>query len=64
MLHIFTCLHKYTHVRLDKDQAVNTAIGAIVGALMGGANQYLRDKQLVASSPYVTFNVDPYDDEI
>jgi hypothetical protein len=44
-----------SHVRLDSDQAINTALGALVGALMGGANQYLRDKQLIANSPYVTF---------
>lgn len=44
-----------SHVRLDRDQAINTAIGASVGLLMGGANQYLRDKQLIANSPYVTF---------
>mmetsp|Transcript_16640 Transcript_16640/g.32812 ORF Transcript_16640/g.32812 Transcript_16640/m.32812 type:complete len:230 (+) Transcript_16640:176-865(+) len=45
------------HSRLDEDQAINTAIGAVVGALMGWANQYLRDRQLVASSPYVSFSM-------
>eukprot|EP00292_Cryptomonas_paramecium_P014548 CAMPEP_0113711348 /NCGR_PEP_ID=MMETSP0038_2-20120614/30702_1 /TAXON_ID=2898 /ORGANISM="Cryptomonas paramecium" /LENGTH=139 /DNA_ID=CAMNT_0000637585 /DNA_START=201 /DNA_END=616 /DNA_ORIENTATION=- /assembly_acc=CAM_ASM_000170 len=28
--------------RFDEDQAINGAIGAVVGILMGGANQYLR----------------------
>eukprot|EP00282_Hemiselmis_andersenii_P023698 CAMPEP_0171999258 /NCGR_PEP_ID=MMETSP1041-20130122/1684_1 /TAXON_ID=464988 /ORGANISM="Hemiselmis andersenii, Strain CCMP439" /LENGTH=128 /DNA_ID=CAMNT_0012652707 /DNA_START=464 /DNA_END=848 /DNA_ORIENTATION=+ len=46
------------HYRLDEDQAINTAIGSAVGALMGGANQYLRDRQLVASSPYVSFSME------
>lgn len=46
------------HSRMDEDQAINTMIGACVGCIMGGANQYLRDKQLVANSPYVNFGTD------
>jgi len=44
------------HTRFDEDQAINTMVGAVAGFLVGGANQYLRDKALVDAAPYVTFN--------
>mmetsp|Transcript_4856 Transcript_4856/g.9622 ORF Transcript_4856/g.9622 Transcript_4856/m.9622 type:complete len:234 (-) Transcript_4856:105-806(-) len=45
------------HTRFDADQAINTVVGAVAGFLVGGANQYLRDKAMVEAAPYVTLNL-------
>eukprot|EP00291_Cryptomonas_curvata_P011168 CAMPEP_0172202888 /NCGR_PEP_ID=MMETSP1050-20130122/30941_1 /TAXON_ID=233186 /ORGANISM="Cryptomonas curvata, Strain CCAP979/52" /LENGTH=72 /DNA_ID=CAMNT_0012880967 /DNA_START=447 /DNA_END=665 /DNA_ORIENTATION=+ len=43
--------------RFDEDQAFNGAVGAVMGILMGAANQYLRDKAMAQGGGYSSLHV-------